>query len=391
MNTNIIDYPDSSYSEVIINKTTRDFMFNKLCNQYDVNFTTPLGKIIGIEPKAIRNFLNGGFVKVHTIQRLKEAGNFSDELVRNSIVWIDRIENPSLPINFDCKEGARLDAGIYNEGRIRERCVEYHNKDRDALKIMLNCSKSILGKMFNPTISIDKRNGTSCIYFPPIFVRHYVKLGIAEKAKKYMKTGVPDYIMKNQEYQRIWLQGTLTEEASLHPCVSRRKSGYCITPRIQLNRNISADFNIDYNKKVLFRNEITKTILQKLDKNLNKLINDEAKMLKNFEINVKPRFSKLHIANNGTKSATYSIMLSNSNQCERWLENIGFELKRQEKQMKLLLNNSGFQMSKASLQEVLINFYSLFPLYLRTRKKIYINKWLQEDQKKELLGDYYDN
>ena len=72
-----------------------------------------------------------------------------------------------------------------------------------------------------------------------------------------------------------------------------------------------------------------------------------------------------------------------------YLKNIGVELERHKKQLKLLLDNRGGH-SKEKIKEIIVKFYKLVPTYLRGIKRIDSNKWITEEDKKELLGDEHD-
>ena len=198
----IVDYFDSPYSNTYLKEDVRNLIFDNLCKNTGITLTTPMGKKIKVEPKAIRKFLNGGPNKVHTIERLRKKANVSENIIRNSITRIDDIETPSLPLNFDSIEGVRLDTGIFNEGRVRDRCVEYHNKDFDVIKIIVDCYKKITGGNPRIKISIDRRNNVHCIHFPPIFAKHYVKMGISEIPKIRLKSGIPEYRVPESVAQR---------------------------------------------------------------------------------------------------------------------------------------------------------------------------------------------
>jgi hypothetical protein len=362
----------------------RDAILNSLYRKYGSRFITPLGKLINVEPKAIKSFAKGHPVEVHTLESLRRAASMKMDLIENSIIQIDRIEEPSLPLNFDCKEGARLDAGIFNEGRARNRCVEYHNKDKDVIKIILKCSQKIISRRFEPSMSVDKRVKCFCLYFPPIFAKHYKILGITEKSKKELQSGIPSYIMNNKEFQRAWLHGTLSEEGCIYPFVQNIKGKLFLSPVIQWNRNSKVNLNINFSKRDLYKKDIQPLLVRKLKNNLNPLIRNEASILRDFDIKINPMFSRLHKSKKGIVTAVYSIHIRGFKNCEKWLNNIGFEMKRQRKQLVLLLNYHG-NMNKNDIQEVLIKFYSMIPPYLRDKRKIISNKWLEEYQKRLLV------
>ncbi|MFH1229778.1 MAG: hypothetical protein V1678_05150, partial [Candidatus Aenigmatarchaeota archaeon] len=247
--------------------------------------------------------------------------------------------------------------------------------------------RKIMGVNFRPSVSMDRRMNCYCLYFPPIFAKHYVKLGISEKAKRELTSGVPDYISNNEDFQRIWLQGTLSEDGSLYPFVQNTGGRLFISPVIQWNRNNKVDVNIkNHTKSDFYQKDIKLDVVRKLKSNINPLIRDEARFLRNFNIEINPMFSRLHVSNKGTITAVYSVHIRGFRSCENWLSNISFELKRHKKQLNLLLGNHG-SVSKSEVQEILIKFYSLIPRYLRDKRKILSNKWLEDEQKIYLMGD----
>jgi len=270
---------------------------------------------------------------------------------------------------------------------MRNRIIEYSNKDKEALSKILECSKKVVSKKYNPKIGIDKRNDTYCIYFPPIFAKHYSKFGFTEKNKNNSILHIPKYILDNEKYQKIWWRGNLSEEASIYPFVIKKKSVFYMTPRIQLNRVKTVRIPLKNTKKenTYYKKDISKDVLRILKSNPMKLMVDESNILKNFNIYTGVYFSKLYVSKIENITATYTILINNLGYLENYLKNIGFELNRHKKQLELLLNNRGSH-SKNVMKEIILKFYKLVPKYLRGIKKIDENKLLTKEDKKELMS-----
>lgn len=391
-NLNKVEFIDSPFSKIIANQ----YHINKLkaiaSKKLNTFLNTPIAKGIKIELRTWKKFIQKNYIKSLTYKRINEFCDISVNEARKGIYLIDDIKNPNLPLNFDSKEGARLDVGILNEGRMRDRCIDYNNKDKDVLNKILQCSKKVLSKKFIPKIGLDKRNNTYCIYFPPIFAKRYTKLGFTKKNKKLSELRIPQCILDNEAYQKIWWQGNLSEEASVHPLIQEKNKSFYVTPRIQLNRVKSVNLicpNNFQNKTPYYIKNIPNSYLEYIKTNPIKLMLDESNILKNFDIEIQPFFSKIYINKLRQPTATYTILIYKLNDLEKYLKNIGFELKRHQKQLELFLNSRG-RHTKEEIRDIIIKFYKLTPKYLRGIKKIKTNKLLMDEDKQELLGDVYD-
>lgn len=342
---NRIEYVDSPYSNILLKSNIRYKIYLQLYKKTGIHLTTPLGKAICVEPKAIRNFINGGFCKVHTIERLRKHSTYSIENIGKSIHQIDNIKNPNMPFNFDSVEGARIDTGIFNEGRVRNRGLEYHNKDIDVINILIRNYKKLTGGRPKIKMSLDRRNDTHCIYFPPIIAKRYVKIGISEIPKIKLKSGIPKNILKNEDLQRVWLRGTLSEDGCLYPFIKDQgKYGKYLYPRIQINRASLADISI------------------------NPIIKDECKILSNFGITVNPGKYKKRKSIKGVVTRTHHIIIVKHSDFKIWENEIGFELSRHMKQFKLLMENFG-ENSKDKVRDALIKYNKLIPKNLHGRHR----------------------
>lgn len=388
---NIVDFLDSPFSKIIAKPNHINRVISVVSNKLNTNKNTPLAKGMKIELRTWKKFVQGKYIKSLTYERINRFCDLSILEARNGIFFIDEIEHPYIPLNFDSKEGVRMDVGILNEGRMRNRSIEYHNKDKKVLNRIIQCSKRILSKKFNPKIGIDKRNNTSCIYFPPIFAKHYAKLGFTEKSKNQSPLRIPSYILENERYHGIWWQGNLSEEASIYPLVQEKKGVFYTFPRIQLNRVKWINLHLNNLKKenTYYCKDIPKKYLKFLRLNPIKLMLDEANILKTFDINVQPSFSKIYKSKLDQITAAYTILLYKLNDLENYLEDVGFELYRHKKQLKLLLDKRGGH-SKTEIRDIIVKFYKLVPVYLRGIKRIDSNKWLIDEDKEELLGERHD-
>ena len=383
-----VDFTDSPFSKIIAKQNHINNIISIASKKLNTNKNTPIAKGIKIELRTWKKFIQRNYIKSLTYSRLNKFCDVSINDSRKGIEFIDEIKDPNLPFNFDSKEGARLDVGVFNEGRMRDRIVEYSNKDNEVLSRILQCSKKVLGKKFNPKMGVDKRSNTNCIYFPPIFAKHFSKLGFTEKNKNQCILRIPFYIMDNEKYQKIWWQGNLSEEASIYSLVYKKGNSFYINPRIQLNRVKSVNLSINHFKKetTYYCKHIPEDYLRSLKLKPIKLMLDETNILKTFNIILQPYFSKLYVNKLNQTTATYTIMLYRLQDLENYAKNIGFELKRHKKQLKLLLNARGGH-SKNQLRDIIVKFYKLVPTYLRGIKKIDENKWITKEDKKELLGD----
>ena len=381
----LVDYTDTPYSKVTLSKELIKRLASKIHYKVGTTKKTPIGKRLGIEPKAWNNFVTGKEIIVNTLEVIRKYCNERKGIVRKGILSIDHIDSPNTPLNFDCVEGARLDAAIYNEGRVRNRSVEYHNKDDEVIGTILECAKKVIGKSFKPKIGIDKRNNVKCIYFPPYFAKHYVKLGIAEKRKSQLKTGIPKYILNGPtEYKKAWTRGTLSEDGSLFIRTSKIKGMIYFNARIQINRVSEVDLDIQLNKGIIYQKDVPPKILKVLKDNINQIISDEARILNEFGMKPYVNFSKLKKAKNGRITATYSLIVYRKKDVKRWREVIGAELPRHQKQLELVVKSRG-GLSKREADELLYAFYSLTPVYLRGPLNIKRNKWLSQKSKRRLL------
>jgi len=383
-----VDFTDSPFSKIIAEQNHINKVIFIAVKKLNTDKNTPLAKGIRIELRTWKRFIQKKHIKSLTYERLNKFCNISVKEARKGIKFIDEIEDPNLPLNFDSKEGARLDVGIFNEGRMRNRSIEYHNKDKIILNKIKQCSKKTLGGKFNPKIGVDRRNSTYCMYFPPIFAKHYTKMGFTEQNKNKIPLRIPPYILDNEKYQKIWWQGNLSEEASIYSLIYKKGRFFYINPRIQLNRVKIVDLHTNNFKKEMtyYCKHIPENYLKSLKLNPLKLMLDEANILKKFNIDIQPYFSKLYVSKSNQITATYTIMIYRLQDLENYTKNIGFELERHKKQLKLLLDNRG-GFSKDQLRDIIVKFYKLVPTYLRGIKRIDENKWIAEEDKKELLGD----
>ncbi len=384
-----IDFTDSPFSKIISNKKHISNIINIASRKINTKLNTPIAKGINIELRTWKKFIQGKYIKSLSYDRINNFCNISINSARKGIYLIDDIRNPNLPLNFDSKEGARLDAGIINEGRMRDRIIEYTNKDKEVLNKILKYSKKLLGNNFSPNIRIDRRDSTRCISFPPIFAKHYSKLGFTKQNKSSAPIHIPQYILDNEDYQKIWWQGNLSEEASIHYLIHKNKklkNTFYITPRIQLNRVKSVKLNLsNLNKETTYyQKDLPKSIVTSLKMNPLRLMLDEASILNTFDIQTQPYFSKLYVNKLNQTTATYTILLYKLEDIEKYITNIGFELKRHKKQTEILFNSRG-RHNLGEIRDILIKFYKLTPKYLRGIKKIRFNKWLSFEDKKELL------
>ncbi len=384
-NKYLVDYNESQFSKIIANRDYVKKIMNAAYRKCSTNLNTPISKKMNIELRTWKKFLNREYIKSLTYYRLSSFCNISKEAARKGIQYIDEIEDPKLPLNFNSKEGVRLDVGIVNEGRIRSRIVEYTNKDKEVLNIIKNSARKVISNKFSVNERTDKRDQTVCLSFPPIFAKHFLKIGINGN-KNYANIRVPNYILDNEEFHRIWWQGNISEEASIYSFIAQIKNKFYLNPRIQLNRVKSV---LIPNKKfkretTYYQKDIPKEYLKNLKANIYQLINDEVEMLSTFDIHIQPYFSKLYINSKFQQTATYTILINRLKDLEKYLDNIPFELERHKNQFKLLLNNKGVH-TKEELRDIIIKFYKLVPHYLRGIKRIKTNKWLTEEDKSKLM------
>ena len=295
-NNNLVDYVESPFSTIVAKEDYIEKVVSITKQKYEIKQGTLISKELGIELRTWKNFIGGKSVKSATYYRLSKFCQFSDEQIREGIRKIDNIEFSNLPLNFDSKDGVRLDCGVINEGRIRSRGVEYTNKDKEVLDLIKNSAKKLLGENFSPTERMDQRDQTVCLSFPPFFAKHFLKLGISGN-KNNAVIRIPNYILDNEEYCKIWWQANISEEASIYAFVSSRKKFNYIVPRIQINRAKSINLPLIFNQieKTYFHRNIPIEYLDLLKNNISQLILDEAKILDKLGIKAKPHFSKLYV------------------------------------------------------------------------------------------------
>lgn len=385
-NKHLIDYKESPFSKVIANKSFIEKIIVIAERKCKTNLDTPISKRIKIELRTWKKFLNQEYIKVLTYNRLSEFCGLTNEQIIDGIKNIDEIEKPVIPLNFHSKEGVRLDVGVINEGRTRSRSIEYTNKDNQVLDIIRISARKVVGENFAPNERIDPRDQTVCLSFPPYFAKHFIKLGISSN-KNNLKIGIPDYIKENKEFCKVWWQGNISEEASIYICVSETKGKHYVLPRIQINRvkTVALPCKFPKREKTYYCKDIPSEFLNELKFNILKLIEDEAEILSKFGVNLIPRFAKLYVNKKGQQTATYSIMIHKLSDLKLFYENVGFELDRHRKQFELLLFNRGAR-TKEEVKDIVIKFYELVPKYLRGNKKIKVNKWLNEEDKRKLLN-----
>lgn len=135
-NEHLIDYSESPFSKVIATKKHINNILKAVYKKCNTVLDTPTSKKIDIELRTWKKFIKRQYIKSLTYERLCHFCDFSEGDIRKGIHYIDDIEYPNIPLDFSCKEGVRLDAGVINEGRVRSRIVEYTNKDREVLDII---------------------------------------------------------------------------------------------------------------------------------------------------------------------------------------------------------------------------------------------------------------
>jgi len=394
-----IDYTDSPCSKVLVNNDLKVSIFKNLVEKHKMVLTTPLGKRIGVEPKALRSFLNGRKIEIQTLEKLRKVTGIPIDTVRASIVSIDNISTPNLPFDFDNENGVRAIAGIVNEGRIRPRGIEYHNKNEELLKIMTDCSRNVLGKDFVPHKSFDGRINVHCLYFPPSFAKFFVMIKL-DKPKVYPFV-LPDFISDGPEaYLKVWLRACLSEEAALYPfaCTQSRLKGRTsyLYPRIQLNRNVIVLDDcivrqlgglFQRPQQSFYKKDLGTGLASCLERLCHPLLLQESGFLGKFGIGCTPRFSRVYLSKDKTITATHSLSVTDLKYFDLWKKQIGFELKWQKKQLELILSNVG-KISRPRLNDVVFEFYSLIPFHLRDKRKIRTSNILVEEQKSQLYGEY---
>lgn len=382
----LLNYYESPFSKVILNKTPTKRIIQKICKS---KTKIKISKKIKIEPRTWQKIVENKEIKCFTLKKLKKICKLKENYIRKNIKQIDGIKNPNIPLNFNCKEGVRLDVGVINEGRTRERSIEYTNKDKEIIKIIKKSSKKVISKNFIPKKRTDKRDKTVCLSFPAIVAKHFIKIGL-NGSKKHTQIRIPNYILKNKEYNKIWWRGNISEEASIYPYVwfNKNKRDFYIYPKIQLNRVKSINIKLQNieKEKTYYQKDIPLKILINLQNNIMQLIKDESKILSNFGIYTKPQFSKIYVNKKYEITATYSIYIYRLEDLNKYYNKIGFELERHKKQFKLLLNARGSK-TKEEIREILVKFYKLVPNYLRGVKRIKTNKFLTKIDKENLLGD----
>ncbi|MEK6947841.1 MAG: hypothetical protein AABX19_01215 [Nanoarchaeota archaeon] len=384
-NYSILTYTDSPFSSISIREEAIEEIIRIAEIKCNEKSPTNIARKMNIELRTWKNLSQNKNLKVHVLERISNFCDIDSDFIIKNIEEIDNIREPNIPINFDTKEGVRLDVGVINEGRVRNRIVEYHNKDREIIEILKTASKKVIGEFFVPKERMDKRSETNCLYFPAFIAKHFIKLVKGNKSQNEIK--IPDYILNNENFQKIWWKGNLSEEASLYPSIGFNKNEFFISPKIQINRVKRVDIKIlnPKTEKTYYKYELSRENLDKLKKDNIRLIEDEVKILSKFDINTSSHFSKLYINKEFEQTATHSIYIYRLKDLELYNNEIGFELNKHKKQFDLLMNNRGGQ-TRESVRDTFIKFYEFIPQYLRTNKKIKSNKFLNEEDKRELLG-----
>ena len=144
------------------------------------------------------------------------------------------------------------------------------------------------------------------------------------------------------------------------------------------------DQNIPLKKETAYQKDLPPKIVKALRADINPLIRDEARILKEFGMRPYVNFSKLKKAKNGKVTAAYSLIVYRKEDLKKWHDAIGAELPQQQKQLKIAAKGRG-GLSKREADQLLYAFYSLTPAYLRDTLNIKQNKWLSRDSKRRLL------
>lgn len=380
-------YTDSPFSKIIANEVLINSTLKFLLEYHGETKITPSARLIKIEPRAMKKFINKQPISILSFNKIVKFCEINNTNIRDGISYIDNIKEPNIPLNFESLSGVRLDAGIFNEGRMRNRTIEYHNKDNEILSILLNAGKNVIGRNFNPPIGVDKRNENKCIYFPPYFSKHYTKLKTTESRKSKLDLRIPGYVFNSEKFQKVWWRANLSEEASLYYHIIKINSRFFINPLIQLNRVREVNVNILQNKEIRFYHKSIPTNLLETLKNYNHtLLKDEQRILDNFNISSRYSFSSLYKSKKGNQTAVYTLLINKIKDLEKFNSEIGFELYRQKRQLNLLLNNNGTK-TREQMKEIIIKFYKLVPSYLRGIKKIKKCRLLEKEDINTLLKE----
>jgi len=122
----LVDYTESPFSKIIAKEDYIKRIITVAKSKCNTSLDTPISKKIKIELRTWKKFVNSQYIKALTYQRLSEFCGLSSKEIVNGISYIDDIKEPKIPLNFNCRAGARLDCGVINEGRTRSRMVEFY-------------------------------------------------------------------------------------------------------------------------------------------------------------------------------------------------------------------------------------------------------------------------
>ncbi len=372
---------DSPCSQALLSHDFRDELLGQITQRIGSS-TYSIKKKAKVEPRTWQRFLSGRPVEVASLEKLVSAAGMRWSDAEAAVLQIDRIIDLHLPLDFHCFEGARFDAAIFNEGRIRSRGLEYTNKSRQLLERVKACFRKIVGT-YSFGEWTDPRMDAITISFPSLVAKRYLKLGIVPGlAKAHQDVGVPENIIRDVELSRAWFQGTLSEEACFFPFITERSNTFYVYPRIQINRNsfLPGAYPGIIKGKYYYQNEGKLSSFE----NYCRLSSNEAVMLSRLGVRASLGCRRVYRASDGFVTGTFSVTIIGA-QVEVWADSIGFEFSWQKKLYDFLFENWG-RLSKSAVGDFVFDFYSFLPKDSIGKRRIANSRHLSAEQKSELLG-----
>ena len=170
-------------------------------------------------------------IKIETIIKLLKLIHdiqFTPESIEKKIIWIGDqrsygINNPKLPLNFNCREGARFIAAICNDGWISDN-IYYSNTSaslRNSVKkdtiVVFGGDKQMIHEW------IKKKD--QYLSFPSIIRDTIILFTKFKGVKSENNPAVPTFILKTKQNIYGWIEQTIADEGCVkhYPKLYRRE------------------------------------------------------------------------------------------------------------------------------------------------------------------------
>lgn len=287
-----------------------------------------LAKELKVNPETIYDFREARFesVKFMFVKRLCKFlvkngfKKFSLENLEDKIELVrtktsrNPIHNPKFPMNFNCKEGAQIIAGILFDGGITTGFRPFYTNDDESLVSQFaNNLRKVTGE-----INFYKRlcKNTHAVEFSTILGHILVNgLDLAPGKKVFTDPQIPEFILKSGiEIQKVFLQQAFDDEGTINLGSNANSSGRAI--------NLTQ------------HNRINKPPLRLLQLR---------EIIEKFEISVnKPCLNSIWFTKKGFPSYDWGIQISNRSDIRTFVTKINFTLECKKEKLKELLNSYRF-------------------------------------------------